>query len=501
MLTKSETLLLDLLQSQPGWSAALQDRLLSVWSNERRDGEELAEWLVREQILAPEAPRTLTFVRRGFLSAPDVSALFRDGGWERLLSRLDPSASPRVEPDETVSGQVSSSSTVRLRPIFEQPPKTTAYAIEVAPGTAPAARPSQPDLFLHQTPIVSGISPQPAKSATAAELTRQSSEVRIGSTLGKCLLTELIGKGGCGTVYRALHQSLNITVAVKVLNASALTKDPVVLERLQAEATLLAQLNHPNIIRVFDFDAGPVPYLVLEHVEGLNLADLIQQCGGLRLRRAVQLVLQTAEALAAAWQFGIVHRDVKPGNVLVTRNSVAKLADLGLAVTTQSGALARGGLPPHGEGLPAGTAAYMSPEQIRGEVDVDHRSDIYSLGATFYHAATGVMPFFGRSAQEVLMKHLTQAPRPPQEILPTIHPSASAIMLRMLAKNREDRYQTYAELISDLRDLAALVQPSSSAQLPTAQGSEGGKAQRSSSGIWSSLSGLLSRGSKKEGKS
>jgi len=240
----------------------------------------------------------------------------------------------------------------------------------------------------------------------AAVSVHPSKKFSLGATLGKCVLLEKIGQGSTGTVYRALHKTLNIPVAVKVLHFDDSDNDRQLYDRFQTEARLLAQLNHPNIVRVWDFeDDAHAPYLVLEHVEGLSLEELIRQSGRLLLDRALPLMRQVTQSLAAAWKLGIVHRDVKPANILVARDGTAKLADLGLALLVENRAATDLTV---GNSL-AGTVAYMPPEQASGR-QVDHRSDIYALGATFYHVVTGRFPFEGRSRLELLLKHAQEAP-------------------------------------------------------------------------------------------
>jgi serine/threonine protein kinase len=304
--------------------------------------------------------------------------------------------------------------------------------------------------------------------------------LQIGSVLGRCLLTEKVGQGGSGIVFRALHQGLNIPVAVKVLAVEALKGDSAAAGQLRAEAQLMAQLNHPNIVRVWDFDdSGDFPYLVMEYIHGLTLRELITQSGALRANRAVRLVSQVAKALACALESGIIHRDVKPANILLTREGgVAKLADLGLAVlvggriagavssgTGSSGASApagpggaagssAGGAGTPGGEMMVGTAAYMSPEQAMAAGAVDHRSDIYSLGATFYHAVTGQVPFKGRSLMEVMLKHAQEPPVPPADLVADVDPAVSDLIVRMMAKDPGDRPQGYEELLAELGEIA-----------------------------------------------
>lgn len=484
--------LFSLFALQPEFSDAALTRLRECWQSRRLEGESLANWLIREQMLAPEAPRTLDLVRRGFQSFPEVKILFQPGGWGRLLEILEvrdpgfvPPTNGFVKPFAAMASQAGTSSSAGV----SSSPSLWDLGTEGNLFTLSDGELSQNTPLIHTAgrPV---LGPFPVANAN---------ELQLGSVLGKCLLTEIIGKGGFGTVYRALHTGLNITVAVKVLNRSPLHRQQAVMQRLQHEAKLLAQLNHPNIIRVYDFETQPLPYVVLEHVEGLSMADLIQQCGGLRLRRTTAMIIQTAEALAAAWALGVVHRDVKPANILVARNSTVKLADLGLAVAMGTATTSP---PPQETGVapansPAvGTVAYMSPEQVRGQTDVDCRSDIYSLGATFYHAATGALPFTGKSCVEVTRKHLEEKPPPPMRHMPNLHPFAAVIMLRMLAKKPEERYANYDELLADLRKLATRIEASSYAAIPTDEERQtAGKRSERPSGFWRNLSSLFGRSS------
>jgi serine/threonine protein kinase len=269
------------------------------------------------------------------------------------------------------------------------------------------------------------------------------STITVGATLGKCLLTGVIGRGGRGVVYSALHTTLNIPVAVKVITADD-RECAELLSELRNEAQLLARLNHPNVVRVLDFDHSGLPYVVMEMVEGLSLADLIVQTGGLRPERAADVILQAAHGLSAAWELGIVHRDIKPANLLMTRDGTVRIADLGLALTA--------GASDAEAGVPLGTCAYMAPEQARSAATVDFRADVYALGATFYHAVTGRLPFDAKNAREMLFKHATQTAPPAHEVAPGLVPPAlSALIAKMMAKEPAARHRDYAELIGDLR--------------------------------------------------
>lgn len=279
-------------------------------------------------------------------------------------------------------------------------------------------------------------------------------QLKVGDTLGKLLLTDYVGQGATGRVFRALHQTLQIPVAVKILQSEKLANDPRLYEQLKWEARMMAQLNHPNIVRVWDFEDNPeLPYIVLEVVEGLSLADLIGQTGRLRLSRAVEIVLQVAEGLGAIHRFGIIHRDVKPGNILLTKDRVPKLVDLGIAAVISREKLTGYGFDEQQNEV-VGTPAYLAPEQFLAPATVDHRADIYALGATFYHAITGKYPFEGKTPRVVMMRKLQDIPPvPPHELVPGLNPSVAEVIGRMMAREPDDRYQDHVELITALKEI------------------------------------------------
>jgi serine/threonine protein kinase len=221
---------------------------------------------------------------------------------------------------------------------------------------------------------------------------------------------------------------------------------------------------------VWDFDdEHEFPHVVLELVEGLSLAQLIQQSGRLSEARAVALTGQVAQALEAAWQLGVVHRDVKPGNILLDREGAAKLADLGLACSVEG---SQGARPKSA----AGTVAYMAPEQAMGR-EIDHRSDIYALGATLFHMVTGRLPFPGASWQEVIYKHTNQPLDPPEMHAPGLSQDVSELIVAMMMKSPEDRPQSYRELRQTLDEAGGPVAPApamprTSRSLPTPPAAE-----------------------------
>jgi serine/threonine-protein kinase len=275
-------------------------------------------------------------------------------------------------------------------------------------------------------------------------------------------LLEKLGGGAMGAVYKARQLSLDRDVAIKIL-AADLAEDPAFVERFLREAKAVAKLNHPNIISGIDVgESEGVKYFVMEYVDGPTVASLLRRGGALDEERALLVAQQVARALDHAYRNGLVHRDLKPENVLITRDGVAKVCDLGLVKWEDA---------PHGPGETShrmGTPDYISPEQARGESTVDIRSDLYSLGATLFHMLTGRPPFEGASAEAVMAKHLTELPRPVRQVDPTISPLTEVIVLRLLQKRREDRYQTPAELLQKLDEAVKGLQVERTASAPAA---------------------------------
>ncbi|MGL6076305.1 MAG: serine/threonine protein kinase [Fimbriiglobus sp.] len=267
----------------------------------------------------------------------------------------------------------------------------------------------------------------------------------VGKVVGRCRLTRLIGCGGGGTVFEALHMGLGITVAVKMLNDTS--GDEELRSGLRAEARLLAQLNHPNIVRVYDFcDDGPEPYLVMEYVKGSSLEGIISQCGNLRQERAAGLLVQTVAGLGAAWQAGIVHRDVKPGNILINQEGQVKIADLGLAWYQNRISGTGSG---HNYG---GTLAYMAPERFGAVHTPDIRSDMYSLGVLFYEMLTGELPFRSKNSMELMIQHIDDPIPDLTRVNPNICEKLVAIQQRLMAKNPSIRYGNYYEVMEELAE-------------------------------------------------
>jgi serine/threonine-protein kinase len=272
---------------------------------------------------------------------------------------------------------------------------------------------------------------------------------------GRYRLEEVIGRGGMSTVYRATDLSLDRVVAVKVAMDPLLERDPVYVARFKREARAAAALSHPGAVTVFDAGADDATrYIVMECVDGRDLAKVLRDEGPLEPARAAHITEQVADTLAAAHAAGIVHRDVKPGNVMVEGRPPAeraKVLDFGIARTPDAVSLTQ-------TASVLGTAPYMSPEQAMGQ-PADARSDIYSLGCVLYEMLTGKPPFTAEVPAAVLHQHVRVAPKPPRELNPAIPPALDGLVLQMLAKDPGDRPQTAAEVRDRLADFDTATAP------------------------------------------
>jgi len=258
-----------------------------------------------------------------------------------------------------------------------------------------------------------------------------------------------LGAGAMATVYMARQLSLDRIVAIKVLPRKH-TNNPQFVERFYAEGKAAAKLNHPNIVQAIDVgQAGEYHYFVMEYVEGHTVGDDIGRLERYEEPDALSIVIQVAEALRHAHGQGFIHRDVKPKNIMITPSGVAKLADMGLARAEWDREAAEAE-----QGKAYGTPYYISPEQIRGEVDIDFRADLYGLGATFYHMVTGKVPFDGANPSAVMHQHLKADLVPPDHLNPTLTAGISEIIEVCMAKKKDKRYNSSADLLEDLNAVA-----------------------------------------------
>ncbi len=259
-------------------------------------------------------------------------------------------------------------------------------------------------------------------------------------------LLDKLGAGAMAVVFKAKQLSLDRIVALKVLPKKFMS-DPQFVERFYAEGRAAARLNHPNIVQAIDVgQAGDFHYFVMEFVEGHTVFDRISQKGPYGEKDAIRVVTQIAEALKHSNDKGLIHRDVKPRNIMITNTGIAKLADMGLARQVDDDEMAA-----MEKGKAVGTPYYISPEQIRGLSDVDFRADIYGLGATFYHMLTGRVPFEGANPSAVMHKHLKDELVPPDHIREDLGSGISEIIELMMVKDRDRRYKGWADVLEDLK--------------------------------------------------
>jgi serine/threonine-protein kinase len=266
-----------------------------------------------------------------------------------------------------------------------------------------------------------------------------------GRTVGDFQIIRRLGQGGMGQVYLAEQLSLKRKVALKVLRPD-LARNETSLARFKAEAEAVARATHANIVQVYYIgDVDGLPFMALEYVEGKNLREYLTKKGPPDLPLALSIIRQVASALARAGELGIVHRDIKPDNILLTRKGEVKVADFGLSRVMSTEA----GLNLTQSGVTMGTPLYMSPEQAEGK-PVDFRTDIYSFGVTCYHMLAGEPPFRGATAVEVAVQHITGKARPLAEIRPDLPPALCALVERMMARRPDDRYATARDMLRDI---------------------------------------------------
>ncbi len=274
----------------------------------------------------------------------------------------------------------------------------------------------------------------------------------VGKTLGPCRLDALIGRGGMGRVYKARHLALDRAVAVKLVDgggAAAGTNGDAVREQILAEARSAAKLEDPRIVAIYEVgEAQGIPYIVMQWVDGESLEVRVKRLGRLAPPEALEIIRETATALGAAHKVGLVHRDIKPGNILVDTRGLVKLTDFGIARPAGIAAAA-------GEAI-AGSFHFMAPEQAFGGPP-DPRSDLYALGTTWYFALTGEPPYPG-SAMDALVRHRDEAPPEVRILCPEITERAAALLRRLMAKKVEDRPANAQALLTEMLSIGMLLE-------------------------------------------
>jgi tRNA A-37 threonylcarbamoyl transferase component Bud32 len=275
-----------------------------------------------------------------------------------------------------------------------------------------------------------------------------SSDPLVGRILGGCQLTEKIARGGMGLIYKARQLNLKRVVAVKIL-AEDLSSDRSFVERFLEEARSAAQMNHHNIVHINDVgEIDGLFFFIMEFVDGENLKSVLERKGVLSVERSLAIALQVCSALRHSHGQGIIHRDVKPENIMITTDGVVKVADLGLAKRIEA---ANDGLTKAGTIF--GTPYYMAPEQAKNFSDVDQRSDIYSLGVTLYKMITGKVPFDGRSPIEIMVKAFDGKHLSVRSLREDVPEEIERIVDRMMARQPQDRYQTVDAVLEEIKEL------------------------------------------------
>src|SRR6266513_2891745 len=267
------------------------------------------------------------------------------------------------------------------------------------------------------------------------------SDTLIGTVFdGRYRIVRKLGTGGMANVYLAEDQELGRRVAIKVLDDRHASDDQFV-ERFRREAKAAAALSHPNIVSIYDRgETDGTYYIAMEYLDGPNLKELVRQ-GTPSIRTAITYGREILSALRIAHRRGLVHRDIKPHNILIDAEGRLKVTDFGIARSGPSQMTEAGSI--------IGTAQYLSPEQARG-APVDQRSDLYSVGVVLYELLTGAVPFTGSTPLEIAMKHLSEVPKPPSRLRPDVPPDLDRVVLRALAKNPDERYQNAPEMDADL---------------------------------------------------
>jgi serine/threonine-protein kinase len=319
----------------------------------------------------------------------------------------------------------------------------TREEVERAEGLLHAAQDQGEDPRIEDLLVDEGILTREEVWAVNKAMARMSRDAKaVGRRIGGYEIISKLGEGGLGVVYKARQLSMGRIVAIKVLHEKWMT-DEEFRKRFLVEARLVGRLSHTNLVQVFDVGRYKSTYYYsMEFVDGETVEDIIDRDGGMAVLQSLEVIFQMVRAIQYLHQYSIVHRDIKPGNIMLGHTGVAKLGDFGFVKTNLDSLISS-------EGEVLGTPDYISPEAAMGATDLDFRSDVYSLGATFYHMICGAPPFKG-TPSEVMDRHIKEAPPSLKTINASLSDHVCLVVEKMMAKRRENRYQNASELFDDL---------------------------------------------------
>lgn len=477
----SDPILLKIVSSHPQLSEKEYYVLESWWLSDRVHGENVVDFLIRQGVFTRDSVKTIDLLRKGMLTYWDPKRIFGDQGHLRLRDYAqqggynDPKSDPNrvLQPESRgrpVAGPTSSTHSklndvrdwlARRAEAKQAASIPTPLDIDIPPPPQPSVQAPPSPNFSHSQPVDPLITTPAPTAKTMAQGYEQTEHViegkpfpEVGQQYGRYLLSQKVAQSSTTVVFRANAAPENKTVLLKVMRidkeeglSDFQTK---MLDSLRNDVQKLVPFEHPNLVQIIELDENaPFPFVTVECVDGMNLFDVLAHVGSLKPDRAIRILLEVCEALSAAHSnLGLIHGDVKPGYILLARDGSVKLAELGLAMTTDAMSVASD----VNSSILAGTAACMAPEACTsGQVDL--RTDIYSLGATLYHAVVGEMPFKAKNRMDMMLMHTHDNPVPPHQVVPELDERVSKVILKMMAKKPQDRYQTYEELTTDLSQL------------------------------------------------
>lgn len=439
------------LATERGLPAPEIEAVLSRWG----ERGSLVDFLVEKGLLSRAKARTVDAIRKGYLDAT-LDSVFGPLRVPPAPAAL-PSAAPVSPPSPSVAAPVPAPGpavVAKAEPPAAAAPEPVLVAkpepvVVAGPEPVVVAGPAPAVVAKPELAVVTKPEPPVATEAALRALPGPKPAANIplgpGVRIGRYVLQDALGEGATATVFRSFHELLSMPVAVKIFEPLDPSIDPEGAARFRREAQALVRLTHPNIVRIVDIDVWEgKPFIVMEYVGETTLAMQIQNMGRLPAARIAQIGLSVADALHAATEQGMLHRDVKPSNILERRDGHIKLVDFGIASTRSAeGVLSD---PQAKQGLVSGTPTYIAPEQAQNPSQIDFRADMYSLGATLYHAAIGRPVFIRPTAYDLLLAHIHEPPVHINDLDPTFDPHLAFVIHRMLQKRPEDRFASWQEL-------------------------------------------------------